>query len=274
MERLNWLNYLNLIGYIINVFFTFLLVPVFGIPDNAELSEKYQTILTPAGYAFAIWGVIFVAEGIFAIAQMFPKFRSDPMVQKGVFIWYFVACVVQSAWTLAFGYEVIKLSLIFMLSILLSLVIILWLQNRVESDESGFSRVVTYWLLRFPFEIHCGWIISASCLNIGVVAVDEGRTAAVQRYVAIGCLIFIVICSSVATLLPKRPNFAIPGVACWTTAAIAVELNDPSDKIVAFFGDDTVNRFRIASGVLSGALALWIVGVVSYKLFARCCKRD
>ena len=79
MERLNWLNYLNLIGYIINVFFTFLLVPVFGIPDNAELSEKYQTILTPAGYAFAIWGVIFVAEGIFAIAQMFPKFRSDPM---------------------------------------------------------------------------------------------------------------------------------------------------------------------------------------------------
>jgi hypothetical protein len=149
---LNYLNYLNLIGYILNCFFTFASVSVFGIPDNGELSDKYQTILTPSGWAFAIWGIIFTAEGIFAVTQMVPKYRDHPMVQDGVKIWYFVSCLVQSGWTIAFGYEVIILSLIFMVSILLSLYMILVSQNNVESD----GTVGEYWLFRFPFAIHCG----------------------------------------------------------------------------------------------------------------------
>lgn len=274
MTTLNYVNYLNLIGYIINVFFTFLSVPVFGIPDNGELSEKYQTILTPTGWAFFIWGVIFAAEGIFAIAQMFPRFRGDPMVQKGVSIWYFVCCVVQSGWTLSFGYEAILLSLIFMVSILISLVIILWLQNRVNSEKSMLGSLLEYWLFQFPFSIHCGWIISATCLNIGVVAVNDDRSAKEQTYLAIFCLIFIVLCSVAATFAPKSPNFAIPGVACWTTLAIAIELNDPDEKLVTLFGDDTINRFKITSGVLCGFLFLWIVGFAAYQLVTRCCKRQ
>lgn len=37
-------NYLNLVGYIINVFVTAFASLIFGFPDNAELSEKYQTV--------------------------------------------------------------------------------------------------------------------------------------------------------------------------------------------------------------------------------------
>jgi len=267
MTSLNYLNYLNLIGYIINVFFTFLSVPVFGIPDNGELSEKYQTILTPSGWAFSIWGVIFAAEGTFAIIQMFPKFRHDPMVQDGVYIWYFVSCLVQSAWTLAFGYEVIILSLIFMISILISLAIILVLQNKVESDGS----LLKYWVYRFPFSIHCGWIVSATVLNIGVLAVEAGSSDTVQRNLAIVCLIFIVLCSFAATFMPKSPNYAIPGVACWTTLAITLELNDPIEKLVTFFGEDTINGFKITNAVLCGFLFLWIVGFATYQLVTRSC---
>jgi len=268
MGSLNYLNYLNLIGYIINVFFTFLSVPVFGIPDNAELSEKYQTLLTPTGWAFAIWGVIFAAEGIFAIVQMLPKYRHDPMIQDGVFIWYFVSCLVQSAWTLAFGYEVIILALIFMISILVSLAIILVLQNKVESDGSLFE----YWFFRFPFSIHCGWIVSATCLNIGVLAVDADSSSKTQSGLAIACLVFIVLCSFAATFFPKSPNYAIPGVACWTTLAITFELSDPVDKIDDFFSEDTINGFKITSGILCGFLFLWIVGFATYQLVTRSCK--
>jgi len=264
---LNYLNYLNVIGYIINVFFTFFSVPVFGIPDNGELSDKYQTILTPSGWAFAIWGIIFTAEGIFAVVQMIPKFRNDPMVQDGIFIWYFVSCVAQSGWTLAFGYEVIILSLVFMISILVSLVMILVLQDRVQSDGS----LLKYWLLRFPFSIHCGWIVSATCLNIGVVAVDAGSSAQMQSNLAIICLVFIVLCSFAATFLPKSPNYAIPGVACWTTLAIAFELNGPADNIANLFGEDIINAFKITSAVLCGFCFLWIVGFATYQLVTRSC---
>ena len=37
-------NYLNLVGYIINAFVTAFASPIVGFPDNAELSEKYQTV--------------------------------------------------------------------------------------------------------------------------------------------------------------------------------------------------------------------------------------
>ena len=74
------------------------------------------------------------------------------MVQDGVKIWYFVSCLVQSGWTLTFGYEQIVLSLIFMVSILLSLGLILVNQNKVMSD----GTIGEYWLFRFPFAVHCG----------------------------------------------------------------------------------------------------------------------
>merc|ERR1712150_350846 len=137
---------------------------------------------------------------------------------------------------------------IFMISILFSLLIILVLQNKVESDGS----LLEYWLFRFPFSIHCGWIVSATVLNIGVVAVDADSSATVQKNLAIFCLVFIVVCSFTATFLPISPNYAIPGVACWTTLAITIELNDPIEKIVTFFGEDTINGFKITNAVLCG----------------------
>ena len=81
MTDLNTLNYLNLIGYIINVLVTFASASVFSFPDNAELSEKYQTIITPSGGTFAIWGIIFISQGIFAVIQMLSGYRSNPLVQ-------------------------------------------------------------------------------------------------------------------------------------------------------------------------------------------------
>ena len=60
---------------------------IFG-PTNTQLSAKYQTLVTPAGWAFAIWGPIFIWEGIFAIVQMLPRFRSNPIIQDGIAYWW------------------------------------------------------------------------------------------------------------------------------------------------------------------------------------------
>ena len=113
MESLNTNSYLNLVGYIINALVTFLASPIFGFPDNSALSEKYQTLVTPTGWTFAIWGIIFLSQGIFAIVPMLPQHRSNALVQEGVSHWYFIACVFQAAWTFAFGYELIGRSTIF-----------------------------------------------------------------------------------------------------------------------------------------------------------------
>lgn len=68
---------------------------LFNLRTNTEVSEQYQTIVTPAGYAFAIWGVIFVSQGVFTVAQALPAFRSSDVVVKGVGYYYVLVCVAQ-----------------------------------------------------------------------------------------------------------------------------------------------------------------------------------
>ena len=40
-----------------------------GAKSNKQISERYPTLITPAGWAFAIWGPIFLLEGGFCYWQ-------------------------------------------------------------------------------------------------------------------------------------------------------------------------------------------------------------
>ena len=52
-------SWLNMLAYLVNLGITYgSLTGAFGA-TNEELSEKYQSLVTPAGYAFAIWGAIY-----------------------------------------------------------------------------------------------------------------------------------------------------------------------------------------------------------------------
>jgi len=176
MESLNTNNYLNLVGCIINTLVTFSASSIFGFPDNAALSEKYQTlVVTPtAGRTFAIWGITFLFQGIFAIVQMLPKYRSNIVIHEGVSHWYFIACIFQAAWTFAFGYEVIWLSCVFMGGILFSLLQIVKKQVKIQ------STMIDFWLFKFPFSLHCGWIAAAFAVNVNIYVYAAGAQAGAQ----------------------------------------------------------------------------------------------
>ena len=117
----DWL--LNLVAYILNVTLVYSIGNAgwLGTPTNGELSDKYQTLVTPSSSAFTIWAVVFLAQAAFAVCQLLPRFRAMPMVQGGV-SWYNSVTAMQIGWTLAFAYEIIPLSLVFMLLIWVSLI--------------------------------------------------------------------------------------------------------------------------------------------------------
>lgn len=48
------------------------------------MSALYPTLFTPAGWAFSIWGLIFLAEGVFSLWQLLPANGASAAVQKGV----------------------------------------------------------------------------------------------------------------------------------------------------------------------------------------------
>jgi hypothetical protein len=286
-EKLNHKNILNLLAYIVNIVLTYGIGNAgwIGTPDNGELSDKYQTIVTPNSRAFSIWAVIFVFQAIFAVAQMLPRFRAVDMVQKGVGYWYCLVCAMQIGWTftvsthesesvymsaitsnnsapthhaLQFAYEIIEASLTCMLLLWLSLIGLLYSQYYAKSDNS----LVEFWLLRFPFAIHAGWITAASALNVNVLVVSMDQPANIQLAVAIISLAVLHAISVWVLFNIPRPNWTIACVLSWAFGWIYYELQEPNDLIKETFAAD------IISGVAYAAIAV-AVGIIPLQMLIR-----
>lgn len=260
-SKLQTVNYANILAYLVNVGVTYGVGVSGYFPTNAELSEKYQTLVTPAGYAFSIWGVIFISQFIWVILQALPAFRSSDLVIKGVGFWYVAVCVAQCAWSIFFAQEWIEASLGAMLSILLALVMI------VSKQESVNASWKQYWGFQFPFEIHCGWIWAASVVNSNVVVVAREVAADTQTIVtwsSFGLLALVAF-----YYLWGKKNYVVPIVLAWATFGIYVELQQPKDSIVAGFEASTIELVQRIALVLASVVLGLTVLLGGYDLWSQ-----
>ena len=231
------LNVLNLVAYIANVGLVNGVPSLLNLPDNAEVSAKYQTLVTPAGWAFAIWGLIFLMQAIWSIVQIaVPAARSNPQVLEGVGKKYISVCFFQAAWTFAFGYEQMTLSMAFMLGILYYLYKIYKAQQGVADDQdddvmdnnASSSSNAAYWLFQFPFGLHLGWIVAASLVNANLVLVAYGASASFMYAAAITTVLlaFGVASFTLYTESQKEhsPTVVIPVVLVWALVSISCYL--------------------------------------------------
>jgi hypothetical protein len=258
---LNHKNYLNLVAYIFNITLVYGVGNAgwLGTPDNGELSDKYQTLVTPNSSAFSIWAVIFLAQGAFAVLQFLPRFRAHPMVQDGLHYLYSAVTAAQIGWTFAFAFEVIPLSLVFMILIWIALMTILYSQYYTESD----GTILEFWVLRFPFAVHAGWITAASALNVNVQVVSMNQPADVQLAVAIVSLAVLHAVSVWVLFKITRPNWTIACVLSWAFGWIYQELGNPLDKITNTFVMQTVGGVRYA--------AIAVCFIIMVQIIVRLC---
>lgn len=206
---------------------------VFGGRTNSEISDKYHTLITPAGYAFSIWGLIFLGLLVFAVYQALPSQRTNTRF-RAVGWWVVLNTFCNAIWSPLFNTERIGLALIVILVMLFSLVIIE--QRLLEQPhvpliaanpdatlpESAASPVET-WLARIPFSIYFGWLTVATILNVAVylkatnfslLGLSEQTWA--MAILIVGILVGVVVFNrfrSVAYIL----------VFTWAYAAIAAE---------------------------------------------------
>ena len=251
-QRLNFKNILNVLAYGANIALTYGVGTAgwLGTPDNGELSDKYQTLVTPNSRAFSIWAVIFIFQAVFAIVQLLPRFRGTDMVQKGVGFWYCLVCAFQIGWTFTFAYEIIPASLACMLLLWLSLMGLLYSQYYTESDNTLWE----FWLLRFPFAIHGGWITAASALNVNVQVVSMTQPADVQLAVSIVSLAVLHAISVWVLFNIPRPNWTIAGVLSWAFGWIYYELQNPNELITSTFVPDIINAVAYAAFAVGVAI--------------------
>lgn len=79
--------------------------------SNSNVSAIFYLEITPAGWAFSIWGVIYTLNGIYIIYAFSTLFREFPPIFTAKF---FTACAISDAfniaWLFAFSYLEIGLS--------------------------------------------------------------------------------------------------------------------------------------------------------------------
>ena len=138
-----------------------------GIINNTTIgsvSDDYRSVFTPAGYTFAIWGLIYVLLIFFAIYQgrsLFVKVTDDSFVEK-IGIWFILSCLFNSLWVFAwiYGYTATSCVLIFLLLFSLLRIII---NLGMEHNHERFPMMAFVW---WPFAIYAGWVTVASIANV------------------------------------------------------------------------------------------------------------
>src|SRR6185312_940827 len=135
------------------------------------VSARYPTLVTPAPYAFGIWGVIYLLLAVFVLSHFGKNAEIRASVAR-VGWWFVASCVANCCWIFAWLYEWTGLSVLLMIALLFCLVMIV-LRTRMELDDPPARTVVTLW---WPFCIYLGWIMCATLVNVAALLVKTGWT--------------------------------------------------------------------------------------------------
>lgn len=132
--------------------------PPEGALSNGAMSARHPTLITPAGYAFSIWGIIFTGLVVYTVWQWLPAQRGTrlPLAINSLLT---RAVVLTTAWTLVFSYEIIGSSLTVMVLILLLLS-----QAYGRARQLVLMQATPSWPVWF-LSLFLGWIMLATVLN-------------------------------------------------------------------------------------------------------------
>ncbi len=202
---------------------------VFGGKTVADVSARYDTLITPAGYAFAIWGVIYLLLLLFAGYQWYAwlKNREDTAL-KQTGLWFALGNLANGLWIVVWLNEYLALSVVVILILLVSL-IMLTLRLRLETWDAPVRTIAFVW---WPICIYLGWIVVATVANVSVYLVSINWQGGFLSPLA-WTVVMIAVATVIYLLLIYTRNMreaALVGV--WAFIAIAVRQGSLNPEIV------------------------------------------
>lgn len=159
------LSILNLLSVILVILINYASQSLrFNETTIGEVSNSYFNLFTPAGYAFAIWGLIFItllAYGIFQVRRAYNSKNQSFLIEQTSF-WFVTANLLNCMWVFAFSFEYTGLSVLIMLGILSCLLQII-LKTNMNQERTTRSIALFGWL---PIGMYSGWISVATIANV------------------------------------------------------------------------------------------------------------
>lgn len=175
---------------------------------TGAVSDLVETGVTPAGWAFSIWSVIFVGVLIFAGYQALPCARGQRYdVLAAPFI---VANLLTGLWQFPWLTGNFRLAAVVIVGILASLI---WLYIRLDRIE---MTNIERWTLGVPTSLYLAWLCVATALNITVALVAAGWEGSPVW----PPLLVLVVAGIGSALLWRTGDVAFAAVLVWAFVAI------------------------------------------------------
>lgn len=195
-------------------------LPLFG-RSTAEISDSFPALVTPAGYVFAIWGVIYLGLLGYAIWQMLPAQADNPRVQA--IAWpLVVAHAANTAWVFAWHSLAFGVTQLMMLLLLASLMIV-YLRLRAPRPRASAPASRSERLLaKGTFSVYLGWITVATVANTTIWLMDLGWAGGVVPAAVWGAITLVVATLLGARMLHAYRDLAYASVLVWAFVGIVV----------------------------------------------------
>ncbi|HEY9526231.1 MAG TPA: hypothetical protein VIR02_04055 [Anaerolineales bacterium] len=129
--------------------------------NTGEISDRFQVYFVPAGYVFAIWGIIYIGWIAFTVFQFQPAQKESPRLRRLGYL-FAISNMANAAWLFCWHYNLFGLSVLVML-VLLGLLLASYL--RLNVNQTPVS-VLEYWSVDVLFSVYLGWITVATVANI------------------------------------------------------------------------------------------------------------
>lgn len=189
----------------------------------AYISELYPTPVTPAGYAFTIWSLIYLGTIAYSFYQVLPNAAESA---RGIRSFYILACALNCGWIYMWHSD----QIVICMALIFSLWVCLFFVNfRLRSTTSPGE----YWLVKAPFGLYFGWVTAATLVNLAVLLVhlrvDLSESA--FNWTGVALILFAGFLGVLISI--KLKNYLYPLAIAWAMTAIGVKQSSNTPIVAA-----------------------------------------
>lgn len=188
-----------------------------------EVSNRYPTVITPAGFTFTIWGAIYLGLIGFSIYQLLPsnlaRFRPSRTL-------YLVTCLLNCLWLWSWHQFLIAGCLAVIVGLWATLLMLNIRFRVADSFVDGlFGKGV--------FGLYFGWVTAATLVNAVILMVSEGVTMTPQAWNLLGAGTLLFASALAVVVRFKLRNFLYSLALAWAATGIGVKQSGNTLIVVA-----------------------------------------
>jgi len=198
------------------------LVTINGPGSSPGEGSGPELLITPVGWAFSIWGVIYTLAIVQAIAALVTRSPGSERRQVAQLVLYLGGAV----WIVLAGLDS-SLATVAALTVMFGAAVVAVLAVVREEIEPSWLRRLT----RIAVGLYAGWVTAAFFLNASTALVDAGAFSADElawQVVVLGLAVVTLLALTIAA----RGPIAYAAAGVWAMIGIAVTARDNGDDAI------------------------------------------